>query len=545
MPASTASDELSRLRRFTLKEAVDLAIIGSGFAGSLMALIARRLGYSVALVERGKHPRFAIGESSTPLANLLLEELTVRYDLPRIRPLTKWGTWRKEYPELTVGLKRGFSFYHHTPWLPFHSDPERRNQLLVAASPHDGIADTHWYRADFDALLAEEAQQAGAFLLDEAEVRSAEFTTRDCWLKGSRSDGEFTIQSRFVLDATGPRGALHRLLDLPEALSPNLPATSGFFTHFTGVRQWAELHPDNEAPPYPPDAAALHHVFGGGWIWVLRFENGVTSAGAALTETLANEIRAGEGESAWQRLLAKLPSVREQFERAQPVLPWMYAPRLSFLSREIVGRKWALLPSAAGFVDPLLSSGFPLTLFGIDRLARLLERGFDAAEFLAGLEDYAQRTRAELGLVERLVAALYASMNDFEVFRGLSLLYFAAASYSESARRLGRPQLAGELFLLGEHRTFAGDLRSCADQALALSRERGMSALKKKALLKQIHEAITPIDVAGLRDMSRRNWYPARGEDLIEAGSRLEASPGEIEALLSRSGFWQEIGSRK
>ena len=40
----------------------DLAIIGSGFGGSLTAMIARRLGLSVLLLERGTHPRFAIGE---------------------------------------------------------------------------------------------------------------------------------------------------------------------------------------------------------------------------------------------------------------------------------------------------------------------------------------------------------------------------------------------------------------------------------------------------------------------------------------------------
>ena len=65
----------------------DIAIVGSGFGGSLMAMIARRLGRSVILLERGRHPRFVIGESSTPLANLLLEELARRYDLPRLLPL--------------------------------------------------------------------------------------------------------------------------------------------------------------------------------------------------------------------------------------------------------------------------------------------------------------------------------------------------------------------------------------------------------------------------------------------------------------------------
>ena len=59
----------------------DVAVVGSGFAGSLLAMIVSRQGRSVILLEKGRHPRFAIGESTTPLSNLLLEELASRYDL--------------------------------------------------------------------------------------------------------------------------------------------------------------------------------------------------------------------------------------------------------------------------------------------------------------------------------------------------------------------------------------------------------------------------------------------------------------------------------
>ena len=63
---------------------------------------SRRRGQRVVLVERGRHPRFAIGESSTPLANLLLEELADRYDLPRLRPFSKWGTWQRARPDVAA-----------------------------------------------------------------------------------------------------------------------------------------------------------------------------------------------------------------------------------------------------------------------------------------------------------------------------------------------------------------------------------------------------------------------------------------------------------
>ena len=61
-----------------------------------------------------------------------------------------------------------------------------------------------------------------------------------------------------------------------------LRPTQGIFTHFEGVGLWDDVSRAEGIPPYPPDAAALHHIFPGGWIWVLRFNNGITSAGAAL-----------------------------------------------------------------------------------------------------------------------------------------------------------------------------------------------------------------------------------------------------------------------
>ena len=50
-----------------------------------------------------------------------------------------------------------------------------------------------------------------------------------------------------------------------------------------------------------------------------------------------------------------LPSVREQFRAARAVHPFIYAPRVAFRSRQVCGDSWALLPSAAGGIDPLLT----------------------------------------------------------------------------------------------------------------------------------------------------------------------------------------------
>ena len=300
--------------------------------------------------------------------------------------------------------------------------------------------------------------------LDATQVDRVREEDSGIVLEGTRDGRGLRISARFLIDASGPRGFLHRALGLQPAALQWLPPTQALYTHFEGVERWDRVAPSGEAPPYPVDAAALHHVFDGGWIWILRFNNGITSAGAALTDPVAAALRAEDGAPAWDRLLATLPSVREQFRGARARLPFVHAPRLAFRSREVCGRRWALLPSAAGVIDPLLSTGFPLTLLGITRLLDVLEHTAEGPERDAGLRAYAQVTQDELDATEQLVAALYATMADPALFKRLTLLYFAAASYAETARRLGRPELAPG-FLLHAHPRFGPELRACAGLA--------------------------------------------------------------------------------
>ena len=512
----------------------DIVVFGSGFAGSLVAMIAKRQGYSVALLERGRHPRMMIGESSTPLANLLLDELAIRYDLPAIRPLSKWGSWQRTYPDVACGLKRGFTFYRHESGKPDAPDQEHQRQLLVAASPHDEIADTHWYRSDFDSLLVLQAQTLGVDYLDEARIEHfCELEDRVSF-DVVRKEEMIGFQARFAIDATGPRGMLHRALQLPEADLTDYPATQALYSHFSGVSLPREP-PDcgQETLPYPPEQAAVHHIFDGGWAWVLRFNNGITSAGVAATEDAARHFRLEEGEPAWRRLLDSIPTLKEQFAAARAELPYTYVPRLSFLSIRVTGRSWAMLPSAAGFIDPLLSTGFPLTLLGVSRLAAILGRDLAAPNFQSDLQTYAKKTTEELLATSRLIASLYANMNNFPVFKSISLLYFASAVYSETVRRLGKSHLACS-FLLHDHPSFGPVCRQLVERAMRL-----VSDQESLCLVEDIRLAIEPFDVAGLSDSSKKGWYPVDAEDLLQSACKVESTRGEIESLLRGCGYYR------
>jgi FADH2 O2-dependent halogenase len=521
------------MRRKRLSRRYDIAVVGSGFAGSLLAMIARRLGRSVVLIEKGVHPRFAIGESSTPLSNLLLEELAIRYGLPALKPLAKWGTWQQSYPHVACGLKRGFTFHHHLLGAPVSADPGRRDQLLVAASARNEIADTHWYRADFDHFLVLEAEELGVEYVDQVRLDSIDGDGDGFMLAGQRNGHYVEFRAKFVADATGPRGFLHRAFGLSELALPGYPHTQALYSHFSGVHR-LEKTPygrTHEQPPYPIDDAAVHHVFEGGWIWVLQFNNGMTSAGAAAIDELARRLCFADGANAWSRLLDSIPALNEQFAAAKAERPFIHMPRLAFRSSEIAGNRWALLPSATGFVDPLLSTGFPLTLLGVARLAAIIERDWDTPRFDAQLQAYAAQTDAELVTTSRLIASLYANMNNFPVFVSLTLLYFAAASFSETARRLGKPDLASS-FLLCDDPVFGP---ACA--RLITRAQSPLTAQESAELSQDILEIIEPFNVAGLGRPERRNWYPVEAEDLVNASAKVGASHDEVFEMLRRSGF--------
>ena len=518
--------------RIKLSRDYDVVVFGSGFGGSLIAMIAKRLGYSVLLLERGKHPRFTIGESSTPLANLLLDELISRYNLQSLKPLTKWGTWQQVYPGLPCGLKRGFTFYHHEMNRTSLTEQSKSNELLVAASPRDEIADTHWYRADFDMFFLNEAQQMGVDYLDQIVINNVKESAAYLYFEGIKEGETSSYHAKFAVDATGPRGLLYKNLNLGERMFPEYPQTQALYCHFSGVAAPAacKRHDEKAELPYPPEAAAVHHVFDGGWIWILRFNNGITSAGVAVSERANLDL--SKGEQVWDELVNRVPALKEQFKNAHAEQPFIFVPRLSFMSELVCGDRWAMLPSSAGFVDPLLSTGFPLTLFGIDRLARILEDGLDFGGRSTKLQNYAVQTQSELLATAHLVRALYANMSNFAVFKAISLLYFAAASYSETARRLGKAELASS-FLLSNDLSFGRACESLLDRSMSI--EAGKDS---ESLIIDILKAIEIIDVAGFGKLNDPAWYPVVAEDLLNSAWKVGATRAEVESMLARSGFY-------
>ena len=339
------------------------------------------------------------------------------------------------------------------------------------------------------------------------------------------------LRARWVVDASGPRGFLSRKLDIAEHRFNSYPATQALFSHFTGVHRCDAMPAYSTAgyPPYPMDDAALHHVFDGGWMWVLRFNNGVTSAGVAVTDELAKELRLSEGEPAWQRVLSRFPSIYDQFAEAKAIREFTWMPQLAYRAATATGDGWAMLPSAAAFIDPLFSTGFPLTLLGIERLGRALEEDrFNQAEVM---KEYNEVTLAEADHTAQFIAGCYSGFSQFQEFAAYSMFYFVAASFSEMARRLGRGHMVRQ-FLASDHPAF-GQAATALGQLL---RTRGAQS---ELFAAEVRKQTDCLNIAGLCNPAKRNWYGVDFEDLVAGAAKLAMTPAEVREVLRRADWAQ------
>ncbi len=497
-------------------EQPDILICGSGCAGSLLAWILARHGRRVALVDSGRHPRFAIGESSTPLADFLLELISEEFNLPELAPLARWGSWQQTYPKLRCGKKRGFSYYAHEPHQHFSESEQHERSLLVAASVNDELSDTHWMRADVDQWLCQQAAAAGVQVYESTKIQSIE-RTNDGWsVNALRGEESLAWNPAWLLDATGAGGIVPRALNVPRIDDQLLTQTGSLFGHFIFVQRmtgWLEHNNNVETSDdtFDGDDAAQHHVLSDGWMWMLRFDCGVTSVG--ITRPTAQWQREGlvskNPNAAWENAIKRYPTVEALMSKADlfgPVqgdrisLGWM--PRLSRLWSQAAGDRWLALPSTVGVIDPLHSTGLAHAISGVRRAAQILLHDVNAAQTQL-LTEYNHDVVSEVRWIDRLVSTCYAGLPDFELFTTACAFYFMATHACETELRDAGTMSQG--FLGFKKQAWQELVASTADEFGAGGLQK--SSLDKEAFIANLRQRIEPWNNIGLLDPSCRNRF--------------------------------------
>lgn len=406
----------------------DIAIIGSGIGGSSLGMILARHGLRVIVFEAKSHPRFAIGESMILETSETMRALAECFDVPELAYFSSENYLN--YIGTSHGVKRHFSYLHHEEGMVQRVD--HALQAVIPRQPHGH--ELHLYRQDIDSYLTTCAIQYGATVLQNTPIVQIDLGADQITLTTQQGR---TYRAAYVVDAGGYKSLIAEQFNLRDH---DLRTHSrGLFTHMVCVPDFHKVAASRKTYglPYSVAEGTLHHIFYGGWLWVIPFNNHrrstnpLCSVGLLLDPRIYPQQDEVSAEEEFQQMIARFPSIAAQFYPARPVRQWTRAPRIQYSSKQIVGDRWALLGHAAGFIDPLYSKGLYTTMMSLGLLANLLIDAHHDNDYSA--ERFQSLETLTLGYIEtndRLIANSFKSFSNYKLWNVYSVLWLLGA-YTE------------------------------------------------------------------------------------------------------------------
>jgi FADH2 O2-dependent halogenase len=214
-------------------------------------------------------------------------------------------------------------------------------------------------------------------------------------------------------------------------------------------------------------------------------------------------------------------------------MPIAFLPAIQHRLTRAAGERWALMPHAYAFVDPLFSTGIAWGLRAVERLALAFEsvsRGRRIPDQDV-LSRYEAALCAEADQIDLVVAGAYEAMAHFDLFAAQAMLYFAAVSFAEATQRLMPKDSVAWNGFLGVGDPVLGQLpREALGRLRQITQRRGEAgtADERREFVEWITREIAPRNIAGLADPSRKNLYPVDFDALIENHALLGMTRAEV-----------------
>lgn len=414
----------------------DVAILGAGIAGSMLAAVLARNDVRVLLIDAGTHPRFAVGESTIPYTSALVRLISARYDVPEIASLATYKDIRDNISRM-CGWKKNFGFVYHRPG--HAQNPSEANQLVLPVALQ---TETHLYRQDVDAYMYNVALKYGADCRTGVRVAGMDIDGGTGVVLRAESGEEF--RAEYLVDASGFRSPLAERLSLREDPTRARTHSRSLFTHMVGVDPYDETPSGGlHGQPSRWHDGTLHHVFDGGWLWVIPFDNAKDSLNPLCSVGLTLDPRVHPATDAspqeeFDAFLRRFPDVAKQFVNAKAARPWTSTGRLQYSSKQVIGDRFCLTSHAAGFIDPLYSRGLTNSFEVVNALAtRLIGASRDGDWSMERFQYVEELQQGLFDVHDDLVYTSFVAFRDYDlwnaVFRTWALSTVLAALTLENA----------------------------------------------------------------------------------------------------------------
>jgi flavin-dependent dehydrogenase len=430
-------------------EEIEVLVIGGGPGGSTTAGRLAQRGRKALVLEQSHFPRFHIGESLLPASAPVLKALGLEEEMDR-RFVRKYSArfFDDAVPEDSPRASARYAFSEaFAPAIPFA-----------------------WQvpRADFDHLLLRRAAELGAEVREGWRVQKAIFQGDTIvGVEATSAAGDMRrIGARVVVDATGREALLTRARSGTAGGEPTRKRIPGLdktalFTHVQGGHRNVGI--DEGQIELIILAGQSDSGATSGWAWFIPFRDGRSSVGFVLSSDVVgariHDSRALFGDrlgpapreyadrpaEASARLAAifdaeveRSPTMRRLIGNAPRIGQVRAAADYSFRVQTLAGDGWLAVGDAAGFIDPLFSTGGHLAMGGGDRAAAVIDAALTAGDVSgASFMPYAKMVRSATDLFLGAVQSFYRGE-----LRGLLF----ADDQRAVLRRIITSMLAGDVF---------------------------------------------------------------------------------------------------
>lgn len=308
----------------------DVVVIGGGPAGSTAATLLAQYGHKILLLERDKHPRFHIGESMLPFSEPVIQRLGI-----------DWSEGNQ--------FKSGAVFI----------DESSGQRMYFPLSVYRKTYQLE--RAPFDQLLFENAAKHGVETQQEEKVLEV-----SCEAYGVTIDSDKGhYRCRYLVDATGRAALMGK-----KARSIERFENLGKFAVYT---HYQNIQPGEEADELFRSGSIYVPVVDIGWIWIIPLSGRRLSVGLVVQKERPKDC---DVEELLRRYLTASPILNRLLAGAEQSAPIRIEADFSYSNQRRYGQRYACCGDAAGFLDPVFSSGVFLAFTSAARIADRIHQGF-------------------------------------------------------------------------------------------------------------------------------------------------------------------------
>lgn len=358
-------------------EAFDVAIIGGGPAGSSAGTLLAKAGRRVVIFEKEKFPRFRVGESTLPATLNTIDRMGAGEKIKNGGFLVKYGG------EIVSACGQRVRFYFRNG---FKAKRQSAYQVL---------------RSEFDRILLDHAAESGCDVRQQKTVESFEIDNQGVTLY--LGDGRLVVRAKYLIDCSGRNCVVGTKFSLRERYQ-NLRKFS-LYAYYEDV-----LREDG------PDGTLTRMVrTKDSWFWMIPLSGNTTSIGVVMDTEKFRSMNLSP-EEALARCIAEQPVVSEYMPNARRVTEVYATGDFSYRNKNLCGDRWLLAGDAAGFIDPVFSSGVYLALLSGEQAADSLNIALDHPEKRAkAFRFYERRIGRVLDIYLRWASSWY-TQEFVEVF---------------------------------------------------------------------------------------------------------------------------------